>query len=120
MKQEDTEQFLHCSGTAVNAVSRTDDHFARAAVKMAAGVRRHTIAAAGMIGPVPVTDDGMKNDSFLDRGTDESPDEMRFRIKVIDPGEECMAALFPEAAQTSDLSLAVFKESPLRKKESSR
>ena len=112
MKQEDPEQFLHCSGTAVNAVAGTDDYFARGAVKMTAGIWHHTVAAAGMIGPVTVADDRMKNDSFLDGGIAERPDERRVRIEIIDPGEEWMGVLakFPELAQSSELRLVVFFE----------
>ena len=54
MEQEDPEQFLHRAGTAVNAVSRADDQFARRPVEMAAGVRHHPVAAAGTVGPFPV------------------------------------------------------------------
>ena len=59
MEQEDPEQFLHCTGTAVDTVSGVDDHFARGAVKMTAGVWDHAIAAAGMIGLFPIADDRM-------------------------------------------------------------
>ena len=74
MQPQDPKQLPHRGGTAVNAVPGADNHFARGPVKMAAGVRHHTVAAAGMIGLFPVADDRMIDDSFLDAGAAESLD----------------------------------------------
>ena len=57
MEPQDPKQLPHCGGTAMKAVPGADDHFARGAVKMAAGVRHDAVAAGCMVGLFLVAED---------------------------------------------------------------
>lgn len=87
MQTQDAEQFPHGAGTAVDAVSGMDDHFAFGVVEMAAGVRHHAVGPARMVGLFLVADDRMINNSFLYGGIREGLDEKGIRVEVIEAGD---------------------------------
>ena len=68
MESQNPQELPHCGGTAVDAVSGMNDHFACGVVEMTAGIRHDAVAAAGMVGLMLIADNRMIDKPLLHGG----------------------------------------------------